>query len=155
MKGVVYAKGCGLGTFVLDPPPVIASRIRFDCHKLRTVWLKGVVTGYPQPSELTVRIMYMAPWIHTYFGINDGSVVTFPLVEVVPGPDGKFAVEVPDFANDELMKSFPGQAECSITNWRTGTNDLYWLDADAPHSRMPGSLAFQGHYPEGIKFIPR
>jgi hypothetical protein len=155
LKAVVYARGCELAAFALNPLPPIPSRIRFDCHKLRAVWLKGVVTGYPHPSELTVRVVYMAPWIDTFFGIYDGAVLSFPIAEVVPDPDGKFAIEVPDFANDDLTKSHRGQAEWSITAWKTGTNDLYWLNPDAQHSKMPGSLAIQGEYPEGLQFIAR
>lgn len=155
LKAVVYAKGCELAVFALDPLPAVPGRIRFDCHKLRAVWLKGVVNGHPNPSELTVRVIYMAPWIDTFFGIADGTVLSFPIAEVVPDQDGKFAVELPDFANDSLTKSYPGQAEWSITGWKTGTNDLYWLNSDAPHSKMPGSLAIQPEYLEGLQFIAR
>jgi hypothetical protein len=115
LKAVVYAKGCELATFVLDPLPPGSSRVRFECYKLGAVWLKGVVTGYPRPSELTVRLRYLADWSHAFFGILDGAVLSLAIAEVVPDRAGRFAVEVPDFANDGVSKSHKDQAEWSIT----------------------------------------
>jgi len=155
LKAVVYARGCELAAFALDPLPPIPGRIRFECHKLRAVRLKGVVTGYPHPSELTVRVRYIAHWSHTFFGIADGPVLSLAIAEVVPDRDGKFAVEVPDFANDDLTKSYKGQAEWSITGWKTGTNDQYWLNPDAQDSKIPGALAIQREYPQRLQFIAR
>jgi hypothetical protein len=155
LKAVVYATGCELTAFALDPLPPIPGRIRFECHKLRAVWLKGVVTGYPHPSELTVRVRYIAHWSHAFFGIADGPVLSLAIAEVVPDRDGKFAVEVPDFANDDLTKSYKGQAEWSITGWKTGTNDQYWLNSYPQDSKIPGALAIQGEYPQRLQFIAR
>src|ERR1700734_2871785 len=45
-KAVVYARGCEIATFaaglLLGP-----SRVRFECHKLPTIWLRGRVAGVP------------------------------------------------------------------------------------------------------------
>jgi hypothetical protein len=155
LKAVVYAKGCELAAFALDPLLAVPGRIRFECHELRAIWLNGVVIGYPHPSELTVRVRYMAHWSHTFFGIGDGSVLSLAIAEVVPDRDGEFAVEVPDFANDGLTKSYKGQAVWSITCGKTGTNDQYWLNSDAQNSRIPGALAIQREYPQRLQFSAR
>lgn len=154
LKAVVYAKGCELATFTLDPLPPGPSRVRFECQRLRTIRLKGVVIGYPRPSELTVRIGYMANWSHTFFGIMDGAVLLLPMAEVVPEPDGRFAIEVPDFANDTVTNSYKGQADWSITAWRTGTNDQYWLNTDRQdEASHPGTLPIEPEYPEELQFM--
>jgi hypothetical protein len=139
LKAVVYAKGCALATFVLDPLPPGPGRVSFECRKLRTVALKGVVTGYPRPSELTVRLRYMANWSHTFFAISDGAVLSFPIAEIVRDADGRFGVEVPDFANDAV----------------TNSNDQYWLNTDSQEAKSPGRLAIEREYPKELQFVAK
>lgn len=155
LKAVVYAKGCALATFALDPLPPGPGRVRSECLKLRTVTLKGMVTGYPRPSELTVRLRYMANWSHIFFGISDGAVLSFPIAEIVPDADGKFAVAVPDFANDAVANSYKRQADWLITAWRTGTNDQYWLNTDDQQQKSPGRLAIERQYPKELRFVAK
>jgi hypothetical protein len=153
LKALVYAKGCELATFALNPLPPGPNRVRFECRKLGTIWLKGVVTGHPRPSELTVRLRYRAHWSHTFFGILDAPVLSLAIAEVVPGRDGRFAIEVPDFANDGVTNSYKGQADWSVTAWKTGTNDQYWLNTDKQASRLPGTLAIEREYPKELQFV--
>jgi hypothetical protein len=155
LKAVVYAKGCEFAKFTLDPLPPGPNRVRLECRKLHTVRLKGVVTGCPRPSELTVRLQYMANWSQTFFGILDGAVWPLPIAEVVPDPDGRFTVEVPDFANDAVTNSYKGQADWSITAWRRGTNDQYWLNTESQQARTPGTLPIEREYPEELQFMAK
>jgi hypothetical protein len=153
LKAVVYGKGCELGIFALNPLPPGTNRVRFECRKLGTVWLKGVVIGHSRPSELTVRLRYRAYWSHTFFEIFDGPVLSLAIAEVAPDRDGRFAIEVPDFANDGVTNLYEGQADWSLTAWKTGTNDHYWLKTDKQANRLPGTLAIEREYPEELQFV--
>lgn len=65
-------------------------------------------------------------------------------------------MEVPDFANDGVTKSYKEQAEWSITAWRTGTNDQYWLNSDAQNKGIAeGTLAIRREYPQRLQFTAR
>jgi hypothetical protein len=79
--------------------------------------------------------------------------LSLAIAEVVPGPDGRFAIEVPDFANDRVTNSYEGQADWSVTAWKTGTNDQYWLNTDKQANRLPGTLAIDREYPEELQFL--
>jgi hypothetical protein len=142
LKPVVYAKGCELATFALDPLPPGRSSVRFECRKLGTVWLKRMVSGHPRPSGLTVRLHYMAHWSHPFFGIGDGAILSLAIAEAAPDQDGGFAIELPDFANDGITNSYKGQAEWSVTAEKTGTNDQYWLNTDKQAGRSPGAFGY-------------
>jgi hypothetical protein len=155
LRAVVYTKGCELATFALDPLPPGPSRVRFECRKLRTIHLRGTVVGYPRPSELTVRLRYLAFWSHGFFGIMDGPVLLLPIAEVAPDQDGRFDVDLPDFANDAVTESYKGQAEWSVTAWKTGANDQYWLNVDGRESTGHGDLAIQHEYPPRNQFTVR
>ena len=100
-----------------------------------------------------MQLRYLAYWSHAFFGIGDGPVLSIAIAEVVPDHDGRFAVEVPDFANDGVTKSYKDQTEWSITAWKTGTNDQYWLNLDVPDSKIPGALAIRREYPKRLQFI--
>ena len=130
LRAVVYTNGCELATFALDSLPPGLNRVRFECRKLRTIHLRGKAIGYPRPWDLTVRLRYLAFWSHSFFGISDGPILSFPIAEVAPDQDGRFDVDLPDFANDAVTKSYKGQAEWSVTAWKTGANDQYWLNVD-------------------------
>jgi len=151
LKTIVYAKGCEIATFVLDPLPPGPSRLRFDCQKLATDWLKGVVTGHPHPSELTVQLVYMANWSPRFFGFGDGPSVTIPVAEVAPDRDGRFAIEAPDFANDGVTKSYKGQAEWWVMAWKAGSSDRYSLNADGEISEFPGMLTIERDYSKDLQ----
>ncbi|MGB7760825.1 MAG: hypothetical protein WBL61_13410 [Bryobacteraceae bacterium] len=155
IKAVVYAKGCEIAAFALDPLPPGPSQLWFDCRKLGTVWLKGVVTGHPHPSELTVGLVYVANWSPRFFGFSDGPAMSLPIAEIAPDRDGRFAVEVPDFANDGVTKSYQGQAYWSVMAWQAGSNDRYWLDADGEITGFPGALTIDRDYSKELQFRAR
>jgi len=152
VKAVVYAKGCEIATFAADLLRDL-SRARFECYRLPTVWLRGRVSGAPRASDLTVRLQYAARWSHVFFGIADGAVSSFAIAAAPTDRDGRFAVEVPDFANDSVTNSYPGQAEWSVTARKTGTNDQYWLNVEKQANRFPGALAIEREYPKELQFI--
>lgn len=155
LKAIVYVKGCAFSTFVLDPLPPGPSHVRFECQKLPAITLKGIVIGYPRPSELTVRLRYMASWSLTFFGASDGPVLLLPIAETVPDVDGRFAIEVPDFANDAVTNSYRRQAEWLITAWGQGANGRYWLNTDNEQPVSPGRLAIEREYPKELRFLAK
>jgi hypothetical protein len=154
LKAVLYARGCEVTTVsvMLAAQPPGASRVRFTCLKLGTVWLRGAVTGHPHPSELNVQLRYLAHWSHKFFGIGDGPVLSLAIANVAPDRDGRFAVEVPDFANDGVTNSYNGQAEWSVTAGTAGTNDQYWLNAGKQANRPSGTLTIEREYPKELQF---
>ncbi len=155
LKAVVYAKGCAVQTFAMDPLPAAPPRLRFECRKLRTLVLKGVVAGNPRPWELTIQLSYMANWSHAFFGIMDGPILSFPIAEIIPDRDGRFTIEVPDFANDAVTNSYKdkGEGNWLLTALRTGTNDRYWLNTADRKPESPGALTIERDYPEELRFF--
>jgi hypothetical protein len=85
--------------------------------------------------------------------LGDGPVLSLAIAEVVPGRDGRFAIEVPDLANDGVTNSYKGQADWSVTACKTGTNDQYWLNTDKQANRLPGTLAIEREYPKELQFV--
>jgi hypothetical protein len=154
VKVILYATGCEIETFAGDP--LLGPRsAKFECHKLRTTWLRGRVAGGLRMADLTVRLGYTAHWSHAFFGIGDGPVSSFPIADVLTDRDGRFAVEVPDFTTDRVTNAHRGQAEWSLTAGKMGTNDQYWLNAANQVNKLPGSLAFDREYPRELQFIPQ
>jgi len=152
VKAVVYAEGCEIRTFVLDPLPPGPSRLLFECRKLDTVWLRGIVVGHARPSELRIHLHYVGSWNGRFLGFGDGPSLTIHIADAVPHPDGRFAVEVPDFAKDTITKSHREEAYWRITASGTGPNESYCLKPDRPASTLPCTLAFEPEYSGELQF---
>jgi hypothetical protein len=156
LKAIVYSKGCEIETLDLSPIPSDPDPYKFKCRKLGTVLLRGVVTAHTHPEKLTVQLRYMANWDHPFFGIWDGPVSMFTIAEVTPDRDGRFAIDVPDFANDRVTKSYKGQAEWWIMASEPETaagGQRYWLEAHQNQgAHSPGTLAIAREYPAEIPF---
>ena len=153
LKVVVYAKGCEFALFTMDPLPAGSSRIRYECRKLRSIPLRGLVTGIAVPAQLTVQLHYVAAWSHAYFGFRDGNVLTIPIAEAMTDQDGRFAIDVPDFANDGVTNSYKGKAEWAFIALKPGASDRYWLNPEDNHAASPRGLAFEPKYPAEVRFV--
>jgi hypothetical protein len=151
LRAIVYARGCEIATFALDPLPPGPSQLQFACRKLGTVWLRGVVTGHPRPSELRIRLDYVGSWSPRFFGFGDGPALMIHIADAVPDQDGRFAVEVPDFARDPVTRSHQENACWWITASGPGSNERYHLKPDRP-ATFPWTLAFEPEYPKELQF---
>lgn len=153
LKAVVYAKGCELARFTLDPLPLGTSRVPFVCRELPTVRLSGRILGYPEPTTLTVKFTYVGTWSHGFFGYVDGAIlISLPIAEARPATGGEFELELPDFAKDPATRSYPGQAYWSISATRQGTDQRFQLNATSGQSETPGLLPITPSYPGIIEF---
>lgn len=155
VRAMVYAKGCELATFVLDPLLPGSQRVRFKCRGLRTVMLRGAVTGCPRPSELRLELRYVADWSDSFFGTLDGMDLSLPIAEIVPDAQGRFAIEVPDFASDRVTELYRGQAGWSMTASRTGMRpDVRCvLRTAGQRTNGPGAFDIQREYPKELRFM--
>ncbi len=153
LKAVVYAKGCELARFTLDPLPLGSSRVPFVCRELPTIPLRGRILGYPEPSTLTIQFTHVATWSYGFFGYVDGaSLFSLPIAEAQPDPGGAFEVQVPDFAKDPATRSYPGQAYWSISAKKQGTDQRFQLNSTTGRSERPGPLPIAPTYPGIIEF---
>ena len=153
LKAIVYANGCELAKFVVDPIPPVPERLSHVCRKLGTVPLTGVVLGHPRPWELKVEFQYVGRWSHHFFGITDGSVLTLRVAEATPDRDGRFTIDLPGFANDGATKSYEGQATLRVTASTPGSNERYTLRATGDVSTATSDLAIEPEYPAEIQFV--
>lgn len=159
LRAIVYARGCELGTVIVDPipPAAPAAPWRFECKKLGTVWLKGTVAGHPRPWELTVQLHYSGGWSHRFFGIADGPTLMIQVAEAAVDREGRFSIELPDFASDTVARSYGQMSAWWVSATDAGKSSGYRLKVDdarvaqgSPYG--PGSLPVLRKYPEGILF---
>ena len=98
---------------------------------------------------------YSANWDHPFFGIVDGMVSEFPVAEVTPDRNGRFTVEVPDFASDGVTKLYKGQANWSVAacSCGKGNDHVYVLGVSKESGQSPRDLAIEREYPSEIVFM--
>lgn len=82
-------------------------------------------------KRLQVRIGFLEQWLCGYFGIADCFGGVQPIMSVALDKDGRFKVDLPDFANDPVIASFgdKGAFLFNIHDKKTG-NILYRLQPE-------------------------
>jgi hypothetical protein len=88
---------------------------------------------------------------HPFFGIVDGPVLSIPVTQIVPNPDGTFGVDLPDFANDPVTQSFKGQAGRTVTALEG--DHAYRLEPGPGAQPSNGDLAIVPEYASTITFL--
>ncbi|MGC4051119.1 MAG: hypothetical protein QM757_17285 [Paludibaculum sp.] len=158
LKAVVYAKGCELARFTLDPLPLGSSRVPFVCRELPVVRMRGRILGQPEPATLTVHLTYVGTWCHGFFGYVDGAVlVSLPIADAQPDSGGEFEVEIPDFAKDPVTRSYPSQSYWSIhaTKQVQGKEQRIPLNSTAGRPEHAGLIPIAPTYPGVIELTTK
>lgn len=96
------------------------STLRFTGKVVSKEWLTD--------KRLQMRVGYLATWKCDYFGLIDCMLGADPVISVSLDRNGRFEVELPDFANDPVIASFgdKGAFLFDIRDKKTG-NIMYRL----------------------------
>lgn len=108
LKAIIYCPGYRIA--LLRESALAGRRIGtlpIGLEPLGTIPLSGRLTSVPAPQRLTIEAVYFAYWGHRFFGITDGRVASFTVATSKVAADGAFALNVPDFARDPVVTSFP------------------------------------------------
>jgi hypothetical protein len=157
-KIVVFAPGCEIAKFdVLLSSGASATRA-FECKSAKTTRLSGRIS----PPELArdknaeLVIDYEPDWVMEFFGVSDGSLVHFRVVETTPKTDGTFEADLPIFAGDN-ENSWPlprASFRLRLIDKQTLNSIANDLVPESSEYRSPlRSLKISMHYPRGLNFI--
>lgn len=109
LKIVIYCPGYGIE--LLDIPTLGAPSAKtasVELKPLPSVPLSGKIVPPEGRShkDFKTEVVYLAYWVHEFFGIADGMVTAFKVASVDVTQDGAFSVAVPDFVHDPAVTSF-------------------------------------------------
>jgi len=99
IKIIAYLPGCEIVT--LDTSVASVSQpLELPCNALGTIAMHGQISPASiKPAQpALVEITYVALWSHQFFGIADGPIVTIPVGTAMPDSEGRFEVQLPDYA---------------------------------------------------------
>src|SRR5579862_449284 len=99
---IVYATGCEIQQFVHALDGDSHAIEEFVCQRPKMVELSGrlVATELVRNHDSELVVTYMAYWAHEFFGIDDGTVISYQLAAVSTNAEGMFEVELPCFKED-------------------------------------------------------
>lgn len=132
-KAMIYCPGY---RFVLVNESEFESRgshtVSINLKPLGLVPLSGQIVSAPIPPDLNIEAVYLAYWEHSFFRISDGPVAQFTVATSKVAPDGSFSFNIPDFAHDPVVASYPegqmrGEIRLIPRESRTG-NIPYFLE---------------------------
>lgn len=104
VKIIAYLPGCEIFTLSV-PIEGTATWRQLLCKPLGKIPLHGQIVPFSLAPEqsVSVEVAYEADWDHGFFPIMDGFVTTLRLANVTPDAEGKFDVDVPDFAAQSAL----------------------------------------------------
>jgi hypothetical protein len=112
LQAVVYMPGCELSKFQIVMHGENVER-QMECRALSQWSLGGqlamdaatVAALGKRSSPLEIEVVYVANWVHKFFGIMDGPVATFHVATVPLREDGSFLVQLPNLVLDPAEKN--------------------------------------------------
>lgn len=108
LKAIIYCPGYRIRLLTESAlPGRRIGTLSIELEPLGWIPLSGRLTAVPVPQRLTIEAGYLAGWGHQFFGITDGPVASFTVARSKVAADGTFALNVPDFARDPVVASFP------------------------------------------------
>ena len=126
LKVVLYAPGCQIVTLVVPSLSESNGTAEVSCEDLPPMTFNGRVE-LPEAlrrQHYDVEIIYMAYWVHDFFRIADGPVLTLVLAQVTPNEGGTFRVLLPNFAKDRVTQSFHREAGLRFTARERDTGNI-------------------------------
>lgn len=147
VRVIAAGRGCQLVVLQITAPQTGANPQRIECRKLRMLPLRGSIVGVSRPAGMSIQIFYVAPWSHAFMHILDGMVFQARVAEATVDANGRFELEIPDFASDPVHvkyngESYAGSAEISIV----GTYDGRTVT-------IVPRMAIQPEYPDSIFLV--
>jgi len=155
-KAVVYAPGCQIETISILPLSDLPRVADFSCEELPAHDFTGRISQLEslRGRQYHVEINLMAHWGLDFFGIADGIVPTFEIARVIPDDQGVFHVQLPDFSEDRVTRSFGmDSAELQFNAREEGTgNILGMLEPVDVQENPQGNLRLRSDYGGEVRF---
>jgi hypothetical protein len=158
IKLFAWAPGCQFATYDLSVHESDLQEL-YTCNPLSTVTLHGQIgdKGLLQKGPSEIRVDYLAGWACEFFGLSDCAVPQISLGTVTADADGRFEIELPDFAQDPASSDSKSPSEFQFVLRKVKTwNLIAFLD---PESKVPhsggGGLRPASSYSEPVVFSVR
>jgi hypothetical protein len=140
IKLFAWAPGCRFQTYDLSVHESDMQEL-YTCNPLSTVTLHGQIADKSllQRGPTEIRIDYLAGWACNFFGLSDCMVPQVSLGTVTADADGRFEIELPDFAEDPASSDPKSSSEFQfvlrkVTTWKL----IAFLDPDLKVPRSGG-----------------
>ncbi len=158
MKAYAWVPGCRIATFKIK---VEAVNIQdsYQCEPLGTVSLKGRIkeSGMFRGRSAELRVDYSADWTCDFFGLADCIAPQISLGVFRLDREGRFEIELPDFANDPISSGskIPSSFQLVLREVKTW-NLISFVDPELDDLRTAGGgLKPSSTYPEPVIFVAR
>ena len=100
---------------------------------------KVLLPDHLNADELEVKVGYLARWKCEYFGLSDCLLAPMPIASARLERDGRFKVNLPDFARDPTIASYKKKGNFSFRLERKKNNQLFWLKLN-DDSKIPDEV---------------
>ena len=158
VKLFAWAPGCQFETYDLSVHESDMQEL-YTCNPLSTVTLHGQIADkrllHGVSSE--IRVDYLAGWACDFFGLADCMVPQISLGTVTADADGRFEVELPDFAQDPASSESKSHSEFQFALRKVKTwNLIAMLDPELKMLRAAGGgLRPASSYADPVIFSAR
>ncbi len=158
VKLFAWAPGCQFATYDLSVHESDMQDL-YTCKPLSTVTLRGQIADKRLVREASseIRVDYFAGWACEFFGLADCMVPQISLGTVTADADGRFEIELPDFAQDPASSDSksPSTFQFALRKVKTW-NRIALLDPELKTLRAGGGgLRPASSYAEPVLFNAR
>lgn len=152
LKAWAYLPGDGHWLVDLDLTTGPATRtVALEFTPLRQVTLSGRIV-WPEnavPRSARVSAEYLPDSYCEFFGLTECMLPSVAVASASATDDGKFTLDVPDFARDPALTRFTRKGRFRLVARDQGDNTRFWLDTGDPIG-----LWVAESYPE-LRLIPK
>lgn len=154
LKLIIYSRNYRIKTFDFPTLDSQEKSIELKLEPSKTVPFSGKILLSNQLKELQIQVSYVATWQCVFFQLSDCLLSPTLIASVNLEKDGRFKVDLPDFAGDETIASFgeSGKFSFSLQNKQNGKLLFRLKPKDNPKGfdEMQAAL----NYPTEQVFIP-
>jgi hypothetical protein len=158
VKLFAWAPGCQFATYDLSVHESDMQEF-YTCNPLSTAMLHGQIADKSllQKGSSETRVDYFAGWACDFFGLADCMVPQISLGTVTADADGRFEIELPDFARDPASSDSKSPSEFQFALRKVKTwNLIAFLDPEMKMQRTAGGgLRPVSGYAEPVIFSSR
>ena len=154
LKIAFYAPHCHVQTISVDELSQSSREGGFHCTPLGDIRLQGKFSlGPTTPDQkIEVLIQYLGFWGHSFFGITDGTVLSFDVAKSAITRDGSFQLFLPNFAEDGGSSS-QREDSCFAVYVRDAALGYVLAELMPPAAiSRAGNLKIIPSYPQTIEF---
>jgi hypothetical protein len=154
LKIAFYAPHCQIQTTSVDDLSESSREGKFNCTPLGDIKLQGKFSRGPTTPDrkIEVQILYLGYWGHRFFGITDGSVLSFDVARFPVEQDGSFQMFLPNFSESDGLP--PLREDACFSVLVRDANSGYVLAELKPPAPLSwdGNLKILPSYPRRIDF---